>query len=84
MKFGWIDLRFVPAEHSESIVDAAIHAGLAGLVDDKPNVLTTLPPTVRKVYLPGDGERPSADVADMVLEPLSTQAELDALQLRAD
>lgn len=82
MKFGWIDLRFVPAEHSESIVDAAIHAGLAGVVDDKPNVLTTLPPTVRKVYLPADGERPSADVADLVLEPLSTQAELDALQLR--
>lgn len=82
MKFGWIDLRTVPQEHLESIVDATIHARLDGVLDDKPDVLATLPPTVRKVYLPVNGEQPPTDAADLVLQPLTTTEELDAYRMR--
>ncbi|MFB9447223.1 3-dehydroquinate synthase II [Dactylosporangium vinaceum] len=60
MKFAWIDLRTVPDEQRESIVDAAIHAGVEAIVDDSPQTLRTLPPTVLKV-LAG----PHDDVADL-------------------
>ncbi len=82
MKFGWIDLRAVPQEHRESIVDATIHARLDGVLDDKPDMLTTLPPTVRRVYLPVDGEQPPTAATDLVLRLLTTAEELDAYRLR--
>ncbi|MFC5718943.1 3-dehydroquinate synthase II family protein [Streptomyces gamaensis] len=63
MKFGWIDIRSVSPEHRPAIVDAAIHARLDGIVDDKPDVLSTLPPTVRKVYLPAPGAPRAAEKA---------------------
>jgi 3-amino-4-hydroxybenzoic acid synthase len=46
MKFAWIDLRAVPREQLESIVDAAIHARIQGVVSDDKDLLESLPPTV--------------------------------------
>lgn len=83
MKFGWIDLRPVPSEHRAPIIEAAIHARLDGIVDDKPDAFKDLPPTIRKIYIPSDGGRASADGADLVLPALGTMADLDALRLRA-
>lgn len=51
MKFAWIDLRTVPEAQREAVVDAAVHARLAGVVADDPALLDTLPPTVTKVLV---------------------------------
>ncbi len=51
MKFAWIDLRTVPEAHRESVVDATVHARLAGIVSDDPALLDTLPPTVARVLI---------------------------------
>ncbi|WP_371551932.1 3-dehydroquinate synthase II [Streptomyces sp. NBC_00554] len=86
MKFAWIDIRSVEKNQREAVVDAAIHAGLAGFVDDRLELLATLPPTVQKVLLAApDATLPSeaADVADVVLTAVRTTAELDKLKLVA-
>ncbi|GHH19715.1 3-dehydroquinate synthase II family protein [Streptomyces lanatus] len=86
MKFAWIDIRSVDAGQREGVVDAAIHAGLAGFVDDRPDVLATLPPTVRKVLVAdpdGTVDPEVADLVDVVLTPVRTTAELDKLRLVA-
>ncbi|MBD0743118.1 3-dehydroquinate synthase II family protein [Streptomyces sp. CBMA152] len=86
MKFAWIDIRCVEESRREGVVDAAIHAGLAGVVDAGLEVLRTLPPTVQKVLVVGrDGvlEPEAADVADVVLTEVATVAELDKLRLVA-
>jgi 3-amino-4-hydroxybenzoic acid synthase len=49
MKFAWIDLRAVPQEQLESIVDAAIHARIQGVISDDKGLLESLPPTVMGV-----------------------------------
>ena len=87
MKFAWIDLRSVSSEQREAVVDAAVHARLEGVLDDKLDVLATLPPTVLKVLLPAAGAPvppEAADVADLVLTPIRTTEELDKLKLEAD
>ncbi|MFF7069318.1 3-dehydroquinate synthase II [Streptomyces pseudovenezuelae] len=87
MKFAWIDLRSVSSEQREAVVDAAVHARLEGVLDDKLDVLATLPPTVLKVLLPAAGAPvppEAADVADLVLTPVRTTEELDKLKLEAD
>nr|WP_223184759.1 3-dehydroquinate synthase II [Streptomyces sp. CBMA152] len=86
VKFAWIDIRCVEESRREGVVDAAIHAGLAGVVDAGLEVLRTLPPTVQKVLVVGrDGvlEPEAADVADVVLTEVATVAELDKLRLVA-
>ncbi|MFI9270984.1 3-dehydroquinate synthase II family protein [Kitasatospora sp. NPDC052896] len=86
MKFAWVDLRSTAAEQREAVVDAAIHARLAGVLDDRLATLATLPPTVQKVLLtePGTALAPEADeVADVVLTRVATTAELDQLKLTA-
>lgn len=86
VKFAWIDIRSVEKNQREAVVDAAIHAGLAGFVDDRLELLATLPPTVQKVLLAApDATLPSeaADVADVVLTAVRTTAELDKLKLVA-
>jgi 3-amino-4-hydroxybenzoic acid synthase len=93
VKFGWIDLRSVPPEAAEAVVDAAVHARLDGVVDDKPDVLKTMPPTIRRVYVqpavetgaerpsgdPPDGEGAAATEADVVLRPVASADELAVL-----
>ncbi|MEV0404468.1 3-dehydroquinate synthase II [Actinoallomurus sp. NPDC050550] len=49
MKFAWIDLRNVPQPRIESVLDAAIHARIEGVLSDDEAVLTSLPPTVTGV-----------------------------------
>ncbi|NUT48621.1 MAG: 3-dehydroquinate synthase II family protein, partial [Saccharothrix sp.] len=51
MKFAWIDLRTVPEAQREAVVDAAVHARLAGVVSDDPALLDTLPPTITRVLV---------------------------------
>ncbi|MEK8174124.1 hypothetical protein NKH77_49615 [Streptomyces sp. M19] len=34
MKFAWVDLRAVPQDRLESVVDAAIHARIQGVLSD--------------------------------------------------
>ncbi|MER6531830.1 3-dehydroquinate synthase II [Streptomyces sp. NPDC001508] len=87
MKFAWTDLRSVPDELRPGIVDAAVHARLEGVLDDRLDVLRTLPPTVAKVLLPRpDAPLPAeaAEAADIVLTPIATAAELDKLTLQSE
>ncbi|GLV77324.1 3-dehydroquinate synthase II family protein [Streptomyces hygroscopicus] len=49
MKFAWIDLRTVPQARLESVVDAAIHTRMRGVLCDDEAVLESLPPTVTAV-----------------------------------
>ncbi|MFM9608233.1 3-dehydroquinate synthase II family protein [Streptomyces sp. V2] len=49
MKFAWIDLRSVPAERRDAVVDAAVHARVDGIVDSSWETLATLPATVKRV-----------------------------------
>jgi len=51
VKFAWIDLRSVPSDQREAVVDAAIHAGVDAIVDDDPANLEMLPPTVKRVLV---------------------------------
>lgn len=86
VKFAWVDLRSVAADRRESIVDATVHARLAGVLDNRLETLALLPPTVQKLLVTEDGATlaPEADdVADVVLTRISTTAELDKLKLSA-
>jgi 3-amino-4-hydroxybenzoic acid synthase len=49
MKFAWIDLRAVPQPQLESVVDAAIHARIQGVISDDEGLREALPPTVSSV-----------------------------------
>jgi len=53
MRFAWIDLREVPRPQLQAVVDAAIHARMAGVVASDAELLGTLPPTVTRVLVPG-------------------------------
>ncbi|GAA2513550.1 3-dehydroquinate synthase II family protein [Winogradskya humida] len=87
MKFAWIDLRSLSEDRREGVVDAAVHARLEGVLDDRLDVLRTLPPTVTKVLLPPPGTPLPAEadeIADIVLTRVETAAELDKLKLEAE
>lgn len=95
MKFAWIDLRSVSPEQVTAVVDAAIHARIDGIVDSRPDVLATLPPTVKKVLLPalsegdsrptqdGEGAQPDANTlaADLTVVTVTEEDELNELSL---
>jgi 3-amino-4-hydroxybenzoic acid synthase len=49
MRFAWIDLREVPRPQLQAVVDAAVHARMAGVVSADAELLGTLPPTVTRV-----------------------------------
>jgi 3-amino-4-hydroxybenzoic acid synthase len=53
MRFAWIDLREVPRPQLQSVVDAAVHARMAGVVSADAELLGTLPPTVTRVLAAG-------------------------------
>ncbi|MFC9730559.1 3-dehydroquinate synthase II family protein [Streptomyces roseolus] len=82
MKFAWIDLRTVPAEHREAVVDAAIHARVDGIVDSDPERLALLPNTVKRVLAPGAriGEEQPDDL--IVLREVADVDGLGALESR--
>ncbi|MGW2047265.1 3-dehydroquinate synthase II family protein [Streptomyces sp. NPDC001858] len=58
MRFAWIDLREVPRPQLQAVVDAAIHARMAGVVASDAKLLGTLPPTVTRVLV-GGGHAPA-------------------------
>ncbi|WP_424217619.1 3-dehydroquinate synthase II family protein (plasmid) [Streptomyces sp. BI20] len=51
MKFAWIDIRSVSAEQREAVVDAAVHARVDAIVSHDPELLATLPATVKRVLV---------------------------------
>ncbi|WP_327696010.1 3-dehydroquinate synthase II family protein [Streptomyces sp. NBC_00459] len=55
MRFAWIDLREVPRPQLQAVVDAAIHARMAGVVAADAELLGTLPPTVTRVLVTEGG-----------------------------
>ncbi|MFI5553946.1 3-dehydroquinate synthase II family protein [Streptomyces sp. NPDC051738] len=59
MRFAWIDLREVPARQIQAVVDAAVHARMAGVLSADAKLLGTLPPTVTRI-LADDGPAPAA------------------------
>ncbi|MFD8493030.1 3-dehydroquinate synthase II family protein [Amycolatopsis sp. NPDC059657] len=77
MKFAWIDVRTVPIEHREGVIDAAIHAKVHGVLADDAALLATLPPTVVGV-LAGEG------TAGINVTDVTTEDELSALSHQAD
>ncbi len=59
MRFAWIDLREVPQAQLQAVVDAAVHARMAGVVATDAELLGTLPPTLTRVLAAG-GAAPAA------------------------
>ncbi|QOV34488.1 3-dehydroquinate synthase II family protein [Streptomyces ferrugineus] len=53
MRFAWIDLREVPRQQIQAVVDAAVHARMAGVLSADAELLATLPPTVTRVLADG-------------------------------
>jgi 3-amino-4-hydroxybenzoic acid synthase len=62
VKSAWIDLRSVPTSQRAAVVDAAVHAGAGAIVDDDPELLATLPTTIRSVLV-ADDNRPGMGCA---------------------
>lgn len=87
MKFGWIDMRGVPAQQREAVLDATVHARLEGIVDDSIERLAALPPTVKRVLLPAQQQfTPAAGAAEtehILLTRLNGSNDLDQLRLEA-
>jgi 3-amino-4-hydroxybenzoic acid synthase len=69
MKFAWIDVRSVPQEQREAVVDAAIHAKARGVLSDDAALLQKLPPTITGV-LTGEGS------AGIIVTPVDTEEAL--------
>ncbi|MFI7294966.1 3-dehydroquinate synthase II family protein [Streptomyces sp. NPDC050121] len=53
MRFAWIDLREVPRPQLQAVVDAAVHARMAGVLSADAELLATLPPTITRVLAAG-------------------------------
>ncbi|MEV1065806.1 3-dehydroquinate synthase II family protein [Streptomyces sp. NPDC050263] len=62
MRFAWIDLREVPRPQLQAVLDAAVHARMAGVVSADAELLGTLPPTVTRVLVT-EGPAPTPTVA---------------------
>ncbi|MDX3453897.1 3-dehydroquinate synthase II family protein [Streptomyces sp. ME02-8801-2C] len=77
MRFAWIDLREVPRPQLQAVVDAAIHARMAGVVATDAELLGTLPPTVTRVLAAG-GPAPAPAV-----RKLSEKETKDAKEAKA-
>ncbi|GLY52113.1 3-dehydroquinate synthase II [Lentzea sp. NBRC 102530] len=73
MKFAWIDLRTVAAEHRTAVVDAAVHSRVAGVVADDPALLDDLPPTITRVLFSDT----SVESPHLVVVPVDDQDSLD-------
>ncbi|MBT2469058.1 3-dehydroquinate synthase II [Streptomyces sp. ISL-66] len=82
MKFAWIDLRSVPAAHREAVIDAAVHARVDGIVGSDPEVLATLPTTVKRILI--GAERPENQGLDdlIVLREVTGNDQLNELRSR--
>jgi 3-amino-4-hydroxybenzoic acid synthase len=70
-RVAWLDLRSAAADHRMSLVEAAVHHRLDGIVADDPELLGALPPTVARVAV---ASRPEllerlVESADILLVP---------------
>lgn len=84
MKFAWIDLRSVPDHQRQAIVDAAVHARIHGILDDRLDTLVTLPPTVSRVFAVGPATSGGqiAESGGIVLRTIGDTRQLDELRVR--
>ncbi|NJP69124.1 3-dehydroquinate synthase II family protein [Streptomyces spiramenti] len=64
MKFAWIDMRTVPVDHREAVIDASVHARVDAIVDSDVATLSTLPNTVKRVLA---GPPPAGQVPEGVI-----------------
>jgi 3-amino-4-hydroxybenzoic acid synthase len=83
VKFAWIDVRSLAAEHRDAVIEAAIHARVDGIVDDDPEVLATVPATVKRVMIAAEqtGDRGADDL--IMLHEIAGADELTALRARS-
>jgi len=83
VKFAWIDIRRVPTEQREAVIDAAIHARVDAIVDDNPETLRILPATVKRVLAVGSGAVPeTGDSGTILLYPVGEEEQLTSLRTR--
>ena len=89
MKTAWIDLRKTSDTLRTAVVEAAVHAGVSAIVDNRLDALASLPPTVRKVYFSKNGGSEigsdgfSIDDVDIVVRPVAQWQELESMKRRA-
>jgi len=69
-RFAWIDVRALQGEELASVVQAALHHRVAGIVSSDPDVLKDLPPTILRVLVVPDLDaagRADKAIADVTL-----------------
>lgn len=82
MKAAWIDLRTVPSDQREAIIDAAIHSRVEAIIDDKAETLSSLPNTVKRVAPSAELFAATLDDDLIILHTVTSQHELNALRSR--
>jgi 3-amino-4-hydroxybenzoic acid synthase len=81
LKFTWIDIRETPQAVVGAVVEEAVHARVQAIADKDVAVLSTLPPTVKRVlFLPeGTAVADVEELVDVVVLPAADAADLDRL-----
>lgn len=82
MKFAWIDIRSVPADQREAVIDAAIHARVDAILDSDPATLATLPATVKGVLVGDAGLEEAGGENLIVLREAADPEQLGVLRAR--
>jgi 3-amino-4-hydroxybenzoic acid synthase len=84
MKYAWIDIRETPHDLVPAVVQEAVHARVQAIVDRDDAVLSTLPPTVKRVLFaePGADLDPTAR-ADILVKTVTSLDDLDGLDVIA-
>lgn len=80
MKFAWIDIRETPRDLVPAVVQEAVHARVQAIVDRDDAVLSTLPPTVKRVlFIDADQDLDPAAHVDVVVKTAASPDDLDAI-----
>jgi 3-amino-4-hydroxybenzoic acid synthase len=82
VKTAWIDIRSAQSDQRAAIVDAALHARVEAIVDDNPELLATLPNTVKRVLVSANGHPVGADDDMITLHTVEHTAGLNTLRER--
>lgn len=79
MKFAWVDVRQTPANILDAVVQEAVHARVAAVVSDDPDLVAALPPTVKRVLGVSDAASldEHAKTADALLVPIASPEQLE-------
>ena len=69
-RVAWVDLRGA-GEGNAALVEAAVHHGLDGVLDDEPASLATMPPTIARMAVAADADAMErlSEHADVILVP---------------